>query len=108
MASAAMNIDSARGSQWCDAVEAINNKVQQIMSEVAQIIQDLGSSDDGGTIGQKLVKAASGYVQKFGQMVEQFVNVVQTIAKQIGKAVQFVEKVMGVVTKVASIVAVFV
>ena len=78
------------------------------MSEVAQIIQDLGSSDDGGTIGQKLVKAASGYVQKLGQMVEQFVNVVQTIATQIGKAVQFVEKVMGVVTKVASIVAVFV
>ena len=83
-ATTAMNIDSQRGGQWCDAVEQINNKVQQIMSEVAQIVEDLGNSDEGGSIGEKLVKAAAGYVQKFGQMVEQFVNVVTTIAEQIG------------------------
>ena len=35
-ATTAMNIDSQRGGQWGDAVEEINNKVQQIMSEVAQ------------------------------------------------------------------------
>ncbi|HAQ97235.1 MAG TPA: hypothetical protein DCR92_08355 [Faecalibacterium sp.] len=103
-----MNIDSQRGGQWCDAVEQINNKVQQIMSEVAQIVEDLGNSDEGGSIGEKLVKAAAGYVQKFGQMVEQFVNVVTTIAEQIGKAVQFAQKVIGVISTVAKIVAVFV
>ena len=41
MASSAVNIDSQRGGQWCDAVEQINNKVQQVMSEVAQIIEDM-------------------------------------------------------------------
>lgn len=78
------------------------------MSEVAQIVEDLGNSDEGGSIGEKLVKAAAGYVQKFGQMVEQFVNVVTTIAEQIGKAVQFAQKVIGVISTVAKIVAVFV
>lgn len=107
-ATTAMNIDSQRGGQWCDAVEQINNKVQQIMSEVAQIVEDLGNSDEGGSIGEKLVKAAAGYVQKFGQMVEQFVNVIITIAEQIGKAVQFAQKVIGVISTVAKIVAVFV
>ena len=94
MASSAVNIDSQRGGQWCDAVEQINNKVQQIMSEVAQIIEDLGNSDKGGSIGEKLVKAAAGYVQKFTEMVKQFVAVVKTIAEQIGKVVQFAEKVI--------------
>ena len=47
-------------------------------------------------------------MQKFGQMVEQFVNVVTTIAEQIGKAVQFAQKVIGVISTVAKIVAVFV
>lgn len=108
MASSAMNIDSQRGGQWCDAVEQINNKVQQIMSEVAQIIEDLGNSDKGGSIGEKLVKAAAGYVQKFTEMVKQFVAVVKTIAEQIGKVVQFAEKVIGVISTVAKIVAVFV
>ena len=62
MASSAVNIDSQRGGQWCDAVEQINNKVQQVMSEVAQIIEDLGNSDKGGSIGEKLVKAAAGSI----------------------------------------------
>lgn len=103
-----MRIDSARGKQWCDAVEKINNEVQKIMNDVAQIINDLGSSDEGGSIGQKLVKAAAGYVQKFGQMVEQFVNVVQTISAQIGRVVDFVGNVMSTIATVAKIVAVFV
>ena len=103
MASSAVNIDSQRGGQWCDAVEQINNKVQQVMSEVAQIIEDLGNSDKGGSIGEKLVKAAAGY-----EMVKQFVAVVKTIAEQIGKVVQFAEKVIGVISNVAKIVAVFV
>ena len=101
MASSAVNIDSQRGGQWCDAVEQINN-------EVAQIIEDLGNSDKGGSIGEKLVKAAAGYVQKFTEMVKQFVAVVKTIAEQIGKVVQFAEKVIGVISTVAKIVAVFV
>ena len=50
-----MQVDSSRGEQWCRDVEEINNKVDQIMKEVAQIINDLGQSDEGGTIGQKLV-----------------------------------------------------
>lgn len=103
-----MNIDSQRGGQWCDAVEAINNKVQKTMSEVAQIIEDLGNSDKGGKIGNKLVKAAAGYMQKFTEMVKQFIKVVTVVAEQLGKVVTFVEKVVGVVTTVSKIVAVFV
>ena len=108
MASAAMNIDSQRGGQWCDAVEKINEKVNQIMSQVSQIIQDLGSSDEGGNIGEKLVKAAAGYVTKFSTMVKQFAEVVQTIAEQLNKVIEFTTKVVSTVTTVAKIVAVFI
>ena len=47
-------------------------------------------------------------MQKFTEMVKQFVAVVKTIAEQIGKVVQFAEKVIGVISTVAKIVAVFV
>lgn len=103
-----MSIDTNRGEQWCDAVNEINDRVQKIMSEVAQIIQDVGNSDDGGTIGLKLVKAAAGYVTKFAQMVKTFTNVVEQIMTYLGKAAQFVQKTLGVVSTVAKIVAVFI
>lgn len=108
MAAADMQVDSGRGEQWCQAVEEINNKVKQIMNEVAQIINDLGESDEGGTIGQKLVQAAAGYVEKFAEMVKSFVNVVELIATYLGKAVEFASEVVQAVTTVAKIVAVFI
>lgn len=108
MAAADMRIESDRGNQWVEAVNEINDKVDAIMREVAQIIEDLGQSDEGGTIGQKLVQAAAGYVEKFAQMVKSFINVVKQIATYIGKAVEFASQVVETITSVAKIVAVFI
>ena len=108
MAASDMRIESDRGNQWVDAVKEINDKVDAIMREVAQIIEDLGQSDEGGTIGQKLVQAAAGYVEKFAQMVQSFINVVEQIATYIGKAVEFPSQVVETITSVAKIVAVFI
>lgn len=108
MAAADMRIDSDSGNGWIDKVNEINDKVDAIMREVAQIIEDLGHSDEGGTIGQKLVQAAAGYVEKFAQMVKSFINVVEQIATYIGKAVEFASQVVETITSVAKIVAVFI
>lgn len=103
-----LQIDSSRGEQWCDAVEAINQKVDQILQEVASILESLGQSDKGGTIGEKLMQAAAGYLEKFAQMIDKFAETVKMVADFIGKAVEFATKVIGTISTIAKIVAVFV
>lgn len=90
-----MSVDSARGQQWCDAVDQITNRVENIMKGVTGVLEELGSSDEGGNIGQLLVKAAGAYLTKFTDMVKAFAEAVVKIAEFLGKVADFVDDLMS-------------
>lgn len=97
MASVEMTMDSDRGKQWCEAVEKINEVVNKVMQEAAKIIEEVGNSDQGGSLKEKISNAAKGFMKKFAEMVTNFATAVQTVAEYVGKVVQFATKLITTV-----------
>ena len=93
-ATGTMSVDSARGEQWCRAVDEITERVNQIMQNVVHALQELGQSDEGGTIGQKLMNAAEAYLNKFKELVKSFLDAVSTVAEFLGQLAEFVYGLM--------------
>lgn len=90
-----MYVDSGRGQEWCNAVDEITKRVEGIMEGVTATLEELGGSDEGGNIGQLLVKAANEYLSKFTDMVKAFTDAVVKIAEFLGKVADFVEDLMS-------------
>ena len=99
-ATGTMSVDSARGEQWCRAVDEITERVNGIMENVVKVLQELGQSDEGGTIGQKLLNAAEAYLNKFKELVQSFLDAVSKVAEFL---VQLAEFVTGLMDKFSSI-----
>lgn len=99
-ATGTMSVDSARGEQWCRAVDEITERVNGIMENVVKVLQELGQSDEGGTIGQKLLNAAEAYLNKFKELVQSFLDAVSKVAEFL---VQLADFVTGLMDKFSSI-----
>ena len=93
-ATGTMSVDSARGEQWCRAVDEITERVNQIMQNVVDALKELGDSDEGGTIGQKLLNAAESYLNKFKELVQSFLDAVSKVAEFLGQLAEFVTGLM--------------
>lgn len=85
-----MYVDSDRGQQWCDAVNQITENVEKIMESVTDVLEELAGSDQGGTIGDMLVKAAGEYLQKFSELVKAFFEAVMKVVDFLDKVSDFV------------------
>ncbi len=90
-----MYVDSGRGEKWCNAVDQITKRVEDIMKGVTATLEELGSSDQGGNIGQLLVKAAGEYLNKFTDMVKAFTDAVRSIADFLGSVADFVDELLN-------------
>lgn len=90
-----MYVDSGRGEKWCNAVDEITKRVEDIMKGVTATLEELGSSDQGGNIGQLLVKAAGEYLNKFTDMVKAFTDAVRSIADFLGSVADFVDELLN-------------
>lgn len=90
-----MYVDSGRGQEWCDAVDEITKRVENIMKGVTGVLEELGGSDEGGNIGQLLLKAAGEYLNKFTDMVKAFTDAVRSIADFLGSVADFVDELLN-------------
>lgn len=98
-----MYVNSELGQQWCDTVNQITEGVEKTMEKVANIIGELGSSDEGGTIGQVLERATIEYLNKFKELVQSFVEAVMKVAEFLGNVVDFVEDLVGTFKKIGNL-----
>ena len=103
-----LTVDSAAQQNWLNAVEEINTKVEQIYQELSQIIEDLASSDQGGTIGETLTKMASEYLSAFKDLVSTVVEFIETVSTFVKNVVTFVEEHKTLLTNIAKVVAIFI
>lgn len=96
-----MSLNQGMADQWTKDVQALNEKVNEIMDKVAEILQVLSDSDEGGSFGQALVGAIGDYVTKFGKIIEAFGMVIKAVAKGLGEIIDFASNLMGKVKSIA-------